>query len=553
MHYAITNHAEREKLAAAGLEKASKYTWQSTAQKTFEIYREASARKSSQVKIPVSGAKKRIAWFSPLPPAESGIAGYSYEILTLLQNHADIDIYIDTDYTPDVPKLTKCEIYPYVKFGHARQEYDTIIYQMGASTFHVYFWEIMKTHPGIIVNHDANYHNVLITLYLSGDITKETYEAYLVKEFGKTAGTAIFNEIVADPGRWQLYPACNYFSGDSKTQIVLTSYNKSKLLMKEIGTNVSVVPLHCCLPDNFNGLNAAEIKNKLKLPQDSVVIASFGSIHPSKRNLETLYAFGKALETLDNIYLFFVGFSEPNFHKELLSVVNKNSRLKKHVIFTDTISDEKFYEYLRITDIFIGLRSQGFSTSGTLIKALGAGLPCVVSDMGAFDEVDDDCVVKIAADKDEISNMAKAINSLASDKNARKSLSEKAVKLANERFSLQSAITGYLDVINSADNDKIVLGNSDIENLLEYFQHDLKPNSDLVFEFSKEIAKLNLVKRTKDESFLGMKLSGIGDSSLENTVNNAVKEAGYSRFEMADTRKPLEYSMSDYQRDDADV
>ena len=39
---------------------------------------------------------KRLAWFTPLPPERSGIATYSAEIIGLLAETYDIDIFVDS-------------------------------------------------------------------------------------------------------------------------------------------------------------------------------------------------------------------------------------------------------------------------------------------------------------------------------------------------------------------------------------------------------------------------------------------------------------------------
>ena len=42
----------------------------------------------------------RLAWFTPLPPVRSGIATYNAELLPLLANTYEIDVFVEKPQPP---------------------------------------------------------------------------------------------------------------------------------------------------------------------------------------------------------------------------------------------------------------------------------------------------------------------------------------------------------------------------------------------------------------------------------------------------------------------
>ena len=495
IQYALTNPVEMKRLAEAGLAKSKKMTWGATAKNTLDAYREIVERKKESRKAQYAvKAKKHIAWFSPLPPLKSGISGYSYELLMHLMRRMNIDVFIDIGYTPDVPGLTDCNVYPYTAFEQmqSKQKYDAIIYQMGASDYHTYLMGYIKKHPGIVVNHDAEYHNLLLHITNSGTLEDEYREA-LRLEFGQKAGDEIFTEVRNDIGSWQKHTVNSYHLGETKSIVVLTESNKRKLLEKEIGRHVSVIPLHTWLPKNFNALDVVEIKNEFGLPSDALIIGSFGFLHPSKRNLEALKAFELLAKKMDNVYFCLVGKCFPEYQDELLNVANRNPGLIDRIKLVGAVSDEVFYKYMKITDVFIGLRSKGSSNSGPLLKALGAGVPCIVSDIDSFGDLNSECIFKIENDGSEIDDIASVLLELLSCDEKRKKLGQIALELSKDYFSLDSVADKYEKVINDFENvsKKILISNSDIDSLISVFGNGLKQESELARIFSEEISKLN--------------------------------------------------------------
>ena len=73
----------------------------------------------------------RIAFFSPLPPARSGIADYSQTLLEALAPLASLDVFSDAPT------------------GFDPSRYDAILYQIGNNGFHDFVYHAALRYPGI--------------------------------------------------------------------------------------------------------------------------------------------------------------------------------------------------------------------------------------------------------------------------------------------------------------------------------------------------------------------------------------------------------------------
>ena len=88
----------------------------------------------------------RIALFSPLPPAKSGIADYSAALMEPLGRLAQVETF---DATPS---------------GFDPARYDVCLYQLGNNPFHTFAYQAALGNPGVIVLHEANLHHLVADL-----------------------------------------------------------------------------------------------------------------------------------------------------------------------------------------------------------------------------------------------------------------------------------------------------------------------------------------------------------------------------------------------------
>src|SRR3977135_4358558 len=88
----------------------------------------------------------RAAFFSPLPPAKSGIADYSAAVLEHLNTSIQVDTFAAKPTVFDASR------------------YDICVYQLGNNPYHGFVYEAAMEHPGVVVMHEANLHHLVADL-----------------------------------------------------------------------------------------------------------------------------------------------------------------------------------------------------------------------------------------------------------------------------------------------------------------------------------------------------------------------------------------------------
>src|SRR6185295_9315547 len=112
----------------------------------------------------------RVAFFSPLPPAKSGIADYSAALL----EHLDTSVEVDTFAARPA------------EFDASR--YDVSVYQLGNNPYHDFVYQAALEHPGVVVMHEANLHHLVADL----TINRDDWDGY-VREVGRNHGAEAEN------------------------------------------------------------------------------------------------------------------------------------------------------------------------------------------------------------------------------------------------------------------------------------------------------------------------------------------------------------------------
>src|SRR3984893_17983 len=102
-------------------------------------------------------AEMRLAFFSPLPPARSGIADYSEALLESLKPLADVEVF-SGGHQPLDPAL-----------------FDIAVYHVGNNGYHGFVYETALRHPGVVVMHESNLHHLMADL----TIKRSDWDAYL--------------------------------------------------------------------------------------------------------------------------------------------------------------------------------------------------------------------------------------------------------------------------------------------------------------------------------------------------------------------------------------
>ncbi len=321
----------------------------------------------------------KVASFSPLPPARTGVAHYVSMLLPALRGQADVVTVSEGERVS----------------GDARVN----LYHLGNNPHHSWIYEEAMRTPGVVVLHDLVLHHLIVEMTLArGDV--DGYVAALEASHGDAGGAWARGRAAglhSEMGNF-LMPASVDVANRSRAVIVHNHYAADRLWSFGVTAPIHVVP-HPFEPQPAAAGRREALRTQHGFASGDRVIGLFGFLTSAKRADVVLAAFAEARQRDPHQRLLVVGEPAPN--------VDVDSLRGDGITFTGYVADEEFAAYFAAVDRLVNLRypSAG-ETSGTLIRAFEAGKPVAVSDYAQFAEFPDACVVKIPFGEEEVAALA---------------------------------------------------------------------------------------------------------------------------------------------------
>jgi glycosyltransferase involved in cell wall biosynthesis/SAM-dependent methyltransferase len=363
----------------------------------------------------------KIAFFSPLPPAKSGIADYSAALLQEMRELASVDTFVTRPQNFD------------------SSQYDACIYQIGNNPFHIDAYEMALEHPGIVVIHEANLHHLMAEL----TIRRNDWDGYL-------------REVEYNGGREALDYALKYV----RTLERGPDYDGVPMLRRLLERSRGAIVHSDCVADalratGFSGpigriwhgawiADAERMKWRDRLGVDELtpLVGIFGFLKPYKRIAESLRAFRRLVRIQPSAKMILVGETHPELPLDSL-IQTLGLEASVRVIGFAPIED--FNGYMGACDIVLNLRYPTVGeSSGTLLRALGMGKAVVVSDVGSFREYPHEICLKAPVDDTEEDHIFEYLNLLVSRPELARAQGERAREWVRRECSWQQVARQYL-------------------------------------------------------------------------------------------------------------
>lgn len=344
----------------------------------------------------------RVAFFSPLPPARSGIADYSEALVEALRPLVDLEVFSSgsQSFNPGA--------------------FDALLYQIGNNGCHDFVYETALRHPGVVVLHESNLHHLIADL----TIRRGDWEAY-VRECEYNGGAAArdyaerVRRLETGPD-YEGVPMLRRLLESARGVVVHSRFMESAVRAAGFRGPVRVIPHGAWLPvADRNGY-----RHKLGLDELTPLIGIFGFLKPYKRIAESLRAFRRLMRLAPHARLILVGEPHPEFPLEPLI---QSMGLSANVRILGFAPIAEFVGYLGACDIVLNLRWPTVGeSSGTLLRSLGLGKAVLVSEVGSFAEFADDICLKIPVGAGEEDLIFEYLNLLVSRPEVAKALGERA-------------------------------------------------------------------------------------------------------------------------------
>jgi glycosyltransferase involved in cell wall biosynthesis len=392
--------------------RARQFQWRETADKALDSL--TRSHPPRPIAHPRYGRRRtprrRIAFFSPLPPLRSEASDYSARLLDELKSRYAIDLYHDAGYAPHIGlRSSDFGCYDYRVFERNARvlDYHTFVYQIGETSSYAYMHEALMRRPGVVTLHDLGMANSFV----------EHASAIIVLS------------------RWSLQQVQRRFRAH---------FGKTCL-----------VPFGATAHDRSLEHRRAT-RARFQIPAEALVIASLGSLQSPKMNAETVEAFAPLARTIPDSLLIFVG-DETDDGEARRTVTELG--LQGRVRFLGYQPTDALTDLAAIVEIGVCLRrpSATDETPGALLNLLGLGVPTIVSDVGPLSSLPSSVVRKVPSHPDGLATLSQALRELADDRSGRAALGRAAWDFVRQNHAWSHVADLYEEIIERTATDRTVL------------------------------------------------------------------------------------------------
>ena len=415
------NEQERAALAAAVAAPVAVLAGDSAAQCQQLLDAVAASRQPDAGSVPRQ--RPRLAYVSPLPPEQSGIADYSAEVLAEIEAFYDIELIVTPGATPD-PALSRFTVRSADWFDQHAASYDRIVYHFGNSNFHKHMFGLLQRHPGVVVLHDFYLSGVLDNMERDGDDPRAFMQA-LYASHGYT-GVQHHTAEGRNATIWG-FP-CNKQVLEHAAGVIVHSDFSKRLAEQWYGAGAAdgwiTLPL-------LRGQGAGndpqqarqQARSALGLADDAYIVSTFGMLGRTKLNDRLLDAFlDSPLAADPRCQLVFVGENDAGeYGRELLAKIAASPAAQR-IRITGFASAQDYAHWLAASDTAVQLRARTRGeTSASVLDCLLHGVPTIINAHGASADLPPDVLVRLE-DQFATADLAGALAALHADAGRRAQL-----------------------------------------------------------------------------------------------------------------------------------
>jgi len=321
----------------------------------------------------------RVAWFSPLPPARSGIADYTAEVTPLIGAPFDIHLYGDANAFDFV-------------WTHRQSPYDLVVYQLGNARAHDFIWGYLAAFPGLVVLHDARLHHARARLLLASGRDDDYRAEFQYDQPAMPPGAADYT--VEGLGG-----AVSYFWPMLRVPVTtarLVAVHNARVArdIAERYPSAAIETMRMGVPPPRAAADArAAIRRRLGITDAAVVFAAFGKLTAEKRIQPILDAIAHTRARGDDAVLLIVG--EADGYQGLSAEITRRG-LNAHVHAAGYVPPGEIGGYLAAADACLCLRwPTALETSASWIRCLAASRPTVVTSLPHLADVPRDVALRV--------------------------------------------------------------------------------------------------------------------------------------------------------------
>lgn len=372
-----------------------------------------------------------VDWLSPLPPAASGIADYSAELLAAMPSARDVRVFGAGG------GADRAWPFPTAACGGYHPDGRLAVYHIGNHRgFHGEIHDLALTHPGVAVLHEYRLRDLVRERALARGGPRAWLEElrYALGEAGPAVARGEYTGGSFPPLLFER------LVDRSRGVIVHSEHARRRVLASRPRARVWTVPHHYSPPAAQAPPGGRESLGLPGVDSETLLIGIFGHVTYFKKVRQAIDAFAALHASVPRARLVIAGTQAHNDS----GLARLLADPPDGVDVTGRVPLDRLQALMAAVDVAINLRlDTAGETSGTCIRLLGLGRPIIVTDAGWFSEIPDDACLKIPDDAWEASTLSAFLLALAQRPDLRAAVGRNAARWIAHEHSISRTLAAY--------------------------------------------------------------------------------------------------------------
>lgn len=358
----------------------ARFDWATVAKKFIDVldselvqHRRVELRpdRSSLNSTPSTKTRAKLAVVGPMPPAETGIAGYNRKLFPILAKTADVSMFIAEG---GMPLIGTEKAYPISALLAARNNFDEVIYVLGNSHHHINTLEVLNRRPGVVWLHDIR----LLYLAYSYGAKLESGDSwkYLKRCLREYYGTPDAFSLAGLQNLEKVNQSGILFARpllQNATGFVVHSENAREMLVKDLGDylggrTIEVVPLAI---DDLSARIERPVSHAVKVG----LIGYMAPVRAPEKAISAVARFSELTARPAEVRI--VGRSDESYLQYLAKYA---ANLGVRLTSTGFLDDTAYLSEIKSLDVALQLRERSNGeSSATVAECIALGVPVVTN------------------------------------------------------------------------------------------------------------------------------------------------------------------------------
>jgi glycosyltransferase involved in cell wall biosynthesis len=362
----------------------------------------------------------KVGFYSPLPPARTGVADYAAALLTALRKNGDVQV--------------------------EAADADVALYHIGNNDLHREIYKRALAEPGVVVLHDA----VLQHFFLGSSPDQASYVEEFVYNYGEWTRSLAGDlwkhraRSAADP-RYFNYPMLKRLVETSRAVIV---HNPSAAqTVHRHGPRGAVVEIpHLFVPPALPDAAATlRFRTDLGINPRTLLVGVFGHLRESKRLPVVLRAMERLWQEGAEATLVVQGsFSSTDLERSLTPLIERHSRILRR----GYLAEDEFWRWAAATDVCLNLRfPTAGETSGIAVAMMGIGKTVVFSSGEEIARIPANACLRVDQGAGEEAMLSDYLRWLAANRQAAAEIGRRAAAWVTREHAIEKVAAEYWKVL----------------------------------------------------------------------------------------------------------